>query len=112
MRDGEKVAIADDRNDPRLTHGVDAADSQPGMAEAYLVLSDEEREKGFVRPVRTSYVHLKCGVVTTMSRAIAETYARDPKFYGSTYCVHCRNHRPVGPDGEFVWDGTDIKVGV
>jgi hypothetical protein len=46
-----------------------------------------------------------------MGQAIAETYARDPKFYGATYCVHCDMHRPVGPDGEFVWDGTDEKVG-
>jgi hypothetical protein len=38
-----------------------------------------------------------------MSRAIAETYARDPAFYGSTFCVHCRTHFPVGEQGEFVW---------
>lgn len=105
------MGITDDPNDPRLTHGVDAEDSQPGMAEVYLVLSDEERSAGFVRPLRMSYVHLKCGVKTTMSRAIAETYARQPTFYGSTYCVQCRNHPPVGADGEFVWADTDIKVG-
>ena len=75
------------------------------MAEAYLVLSDEERAKGFVRPVRRSYIHLTCGSVTTMGQAIAETYARDPHFYGATYCVNCKMHRPVGADGEFVWDG-------
>jgi hypothetical protein len=28
------------------------------MQEAYLVLSDEERAKGFVRPVRTAYRHV------------------------------------------------------
>ena len=39
---------------------------------------------------------------------IAETYARDPKFYGGTYCVSCRMHRPVA---EFTWDGTDQRVG-
>lgn len=43
-----------------------------------------------------------CGAVTTMGLAIAETYARR---------VRCSMHRPVGPDGEFVWDGTDERVG-
>jgi hypothetical protein len=27
-----------------------------------------------------------------MGQAIAETYARDPKFYGGTYCVLCGKH--------------------
>lgn len=96
-----------DPADPRLTHG---ADDQPvEQAEVYLVLSAEERAKGFVRPVRRSYVHQPCGSVTTMSQAIAETYARNPGFYGSTYCATCRKHRPVGPDGEFTWeDGSKV----
>jgi hypothetical protein len=38
-----------------------------------------------------------------MGLAIAETYARDPHYYGGTFCAGCRNHFPVGPDGEFVW---------
>lgn len=29
-----------------------------GMQKTYLVLSDEERAKGFVRPVRRTYVHI------------------------------------------------------
>lgn len=96
-----------DPNDPRLTHGVD--DAPVPQAEAYLVLSDDERAKGFVRPVRRTYVHETCGTTTTMGQAIAETYARDPRFYGSTYCVHCGMHRPVGENGEFVWeDGTKV----
>ena len=37
---------------------------------------------------------------TTMGRAIAETYGRNPKFYGSTYCTACQKHRPVA---EFRW---------
>jgi hypothetical protein len=103
------MGVTDDRSDPRLTHG---ADTEPtGMAEVYLVLSDEERAKGFVRPLRRAYVHLTCGVITTMGQAIAETYARQPTFYGATFCVNCQMHRPVGADGEFVWDGTDEKVG-
>lgn len=66
-----------------------------GQQEAYLVLSEEERAKGFVRPVRKSYKHLVCGAVTTMGQALAETYARDPKFYGGTFCVRCGKHFPL-----------------
>lgn len=102
------MSTTSDRNDPRLTHGAD--DEPVEMAEVYLVLSDAERAKGFVRPVRRAYVHQACGGETVMGQAIAETYARRPHFYGSTYCVHCRMHRPVGPDGEFVWDDGS-KVG-
>ena len=64
-----------------------------------------------MRPVRRSYKHLKCGVVTTMGQTLAETYARDPYFYSGTFCCGCSKHFPVGEDGEFVWDGTDEKVG-
>lgn len=135
-----------------------------GMQKGYVVLSAEERAKGFVRPVRTSYVHVGaagprfplqdltdvqkerssglgyvkfepypegerpalgrywtqaqldkvgkgCGSVTTMGRALAETYARDPGFYGGTFCATCRTHFPVGAAGEFVWEGTSERVG-
>lgn len=66
------MTTTSDRNDPRLTRGAD--DEPVEMAEVYLVLSDAERAKGFVRPVRTSYRHETCGAVTTMGAAIAETY--------------------------------------
>ena len=98
--------VTDDPTDPALSHGVDAAPVQ--QAEKYLVLSDAERAKGFLRPVRSSYVHSKCGVVTRMGSALAETYARDPAFYGATYCVGCSMHLPVS---EFLWDGTTEAVG-
>ncbi len=79
------------------------------MHKDYWVLSDQERAKGFVRPVRNEYKHLTCGIVTRMGQAIAETYARDPHFYGATYCVDCRTHFPVGEDGQFIWlDGTKV----
>jgi hypothetical protein len=148
-----------------LGHGAD--DKPVPQNKCYLVLSDEERAKGFVRPVRVGYVHVGppgpkhplrdltpeeqerhsgcdyvkyepypqpnpngssaigmywtqkrldevgkgCGTLTTMGRAIAETYARNPRFYGSTYCCGCSMHRPVGEHGEFVWDGSDERVG-
>lgn len=82
-----------------------------GMQRGYVVLAEEERAKGFVRPVRRTYTHETCGTDTTMAQAIAETYARNPAHYAGTFCVHCRDHRPVGADGEFVWTGTKEKVG-
>lgn len=103
-----RTSLTTDRSDPRLTRGSDT-DPVP-QAEAYLVLSEEERQKGFVRPFRDTYVHLVCGTETSMGREIAETYAREPGFYGGTYCVHCQKHRPVGAGGEFVW-GDGSKVG-
>ena len=86
-------------------------DPETGMHAAYYVLREEERAKGFVRPLRMSYKHDKCGTDTTMKLSIAETYARDPSYYGGTFCAYCGGHFPVGPEGEFVWTGTDEKVG-
>ena len=78
-------------------------DPETGQHGSYWVLTEEERAKGFVRPVRTKYLHRTCGGLTRMGNAIAETYARDPTFYGSTFCVVCKEHYPVS---QFVWDGT------
>ena len=132
-------------------------DPATGMQRAYVVLSEAERAKGFVRPVRRTYQHVGarpkhptrpltaeeqeryaavgyvayeeypkdggplgrywtqkqldsgCGAATTMGLALAETYARDPKFYGATMCCHCHAHFPVGEAGEFVWeDGSRV----
>lgn len=169
--------LTTDPNDPNLGRGVDSEKTE--QHDTYLVLSKEELDKGFIRPVRQSYVHVGkkierddegriigklikvdddnypynkyysqengyggfirypkdynsaivgkyitieeveaiierkshfggCGGLTTMSITIAETYARDPKFYGSTYCTGCMKHLPVS---EFVWDGTNELVG-
>jgi hypothetical protein len=105
--------LTTDPTDPRLGHG---ADRHPvPQQEAYLILSAEERAKGFIRPVRRSYTHainvddrIPCGQTTRMSLPLAETYARDPKFSGATYCVSCGMHLPVTA---FVWDGTNEVVG-
>lgn len=136
-----------------------------GQKADHWVLCETERAKGFVRPVRTGYVHVGppgprfplrdltdeerqrtegsgwvkfepyppgfkgsalgkywsqvdidkvdkgCGVLTTMGRSIAETYARQPGYYGSTWCCGCRAYIDVGERGEFVWDGTKERVG-
>jgi hypothetical protein len=95
-----------------LAPGVpNTEDRGDGQQKGYVILCKEERAKGFVRPVRNTYRHAKCGSTTTMGQALAETYARSPDFYSGTYCCTCRGHYPVGADGEFVWDGTDEKVG-
>jgi hypothetical protein len=109
------MGTTDDPNDPGLKDiGPD------GLQAKYLVLSEEERAKGFVRPVRQQYLHVDCPeggnamlpAVTTMSIDLAQTYARDPGFYGGTYCAFCKTHRPVA---EFVWvvdgDVTNLRVG-
>lgn len=124
-----------------------------GQQQDYVVLTPEERAKGFVKPLRDSYIHAgptqpaklrelteqeqqdhgghgyvkyeeygperdpvvgkfwtqaeldrvakRCGCVTTMSRSIAETYARDPNFYSGTFCVGCSAHFDLS---EFTWE--------
>lgn len=103
------MGLTTDPHDPGLRQiGAD------GQQERYLVLSDEERARGFVRPVRRAYKHLRCGTVTTMGNALAETYARDPAFYGGTFCVHCRQHfRLRDEDGSpcFTWEPDGSPVG-
>lgn len=108
------VGTTSNPDDSRLTHGFD--DEPRPQAEIYLVATEEERAKGFVRPYRDSYKHVNgenpCNGITRMGRAIAETYARNPNFYAGTYCVHCQMHLPLS---EFVWmDGmlaTTMAVG-
>jgi hypothetical protein len=155
------MGLTTDRNSPCLN------EIEPsGQQKCYLVLSEEERKKGFVRPVRRSYKHVGipgpnyplrdltqhelevygghgyvkyeeypkdaghgsalgrfwaqeqidkigkgCGTVTKMGQALSETYARQPSFYGGTFCVGCGTHLPVGKDGEFVWVDDGERVG-
>jgi len=93
-----------------IPEGADHRTLKPnGQQIAYKVLSPEELAKGFVRPLRHSYVHNVpgCREVTTMSQKISETYARDPHFYSGTFCVACGSHFPLD---QFVWsdDGTPV----
>ena len=116
-RKQEEVRIAAlppvDRTARTLTDGSPVTEDHrellpSGMQKGYVVLSAEERAKGFVRPVRRSYVHRICGSVTTMGLALAETYARDPEFYRGTFCCNCGTHFPLD---QFVWAGTDEVLG-
>jgi hypothetical protein len=121
-----------DRNALCTTNGKPVAEvrasqtNETGQHDGYIVLCDEERAKGFVRPYRDAYKHVGrletmriglltedrsvggCGTVTTMGRALSETYARDPKFYGATFCCGCNRHLPVA---EFVWTADGARVG-
>jgi len=151
----EEITLAD--GSP-VTPGYTEINPLTGQQQGYMVLSEKERSKGFVRPYRASYTHvgarppanlrdltpeekeryaafnyvkfeeyppgdtpvtgkywtadqlanMGCGKTTMMGRIIAETYARKPSFYGSTFCIWCKKHLPVE---EFVWEGTDERVG-
>lgn len=100
------MSLTTDRNNPDLKYGVD--DKPVEQNKAYLVLSEEELSKGYLKPFRTSYRHLTCDTVTTMPERISATYARDPWFYGATYCCNCAMHRSLN---EFIWqpDGESMS---
>jgi hypothetical protein len=109
---GRRVTLSGQPADPTYAGGApQPINPESGQHKDYWVLAPEELAKGFVRPVRTSYKHLNCGTVTTMGFTIAETYARDPKFYGATFCCTCGDHFPVGEDGQFIWLDDGSKVG-
>jgi hypothetical protein len=150
-----------DRTAQTLTDGSPVTDDHrellpSGQQKGYVVLSAEERAKGFVRPLRFSYRHVGirpkyplvdltpteherydqfgyvkfeaypegsastgrywteanlasgCNRVTTMGRALAETYARDPGFYSGTFCCTCAKQFDLE---QFVWEGTDDRLG-
>lgn len=100
-----------DRTSRVLTDGTPVTDDHKeilpsGQQKEYIVLSAEERAKGFVRPVRHSYIHTPCGSTTSMGNSLAETYARDPYFYSGTFCCKCGTHFPLD---QFKWtDGQSV----
>lgn len=104
---GKVVLCIEECNNPTPTEEA----LEDGQKADHWVLSPEELKKGYIRPVRDKYKHLVCGVVTRMPQLCAETYAVDPKYYGSTWCCGCCEYFPVGEHGEFVWDETNEKVG-
>lgn len=113
---------------PSATRAKQREEGNAGQHSSYIVLCEEERAKGFVRPYRDRYRHAGrlqqltddsgadthvvrtggCGAETSMGRSLSETYARDPKFYGATFCVRCNAHFPVA---EFVWTADGQQVG-
>lgn len=109
-----------DRKNVTLTTGKPVSsdhreiEPETGMQKDYVVLSKEERAKGYVRPVRDAYTHVACGTSTRIGKSIAETYARDPNFYSGTYCWYCRTHfdlkNKIG-EFNFRWDADGSGVG-
>lgn len=93
------MSLTTDRNNPDLKYGVDECPVEQNKA--YLVLSEDEIAKGYVKPYRDTYRHLTCNTTTKMNSTISATYARDPWFYGATYCCNCMMHKPLS---EFVWE--------
>ena len=78
--DAEKNAPPVDRSNQILASGEPVPEDRShtalkpsGQQQDYVVLTESERHKGYVRRYRDSYRHLKCGKITTLSRAIAET---------------------------------------
>jgi len=113
-REAERIASLPpvDRSARALTDGSPVTDDHrellpSGQQRGYVVLSAEERSKGFVRAVRRTYRHKVCNTTTTMGIALAETYARDPEFYSGTFCCHCATHFPLD---QFVWEGTEESL--
>ena len=103
------MGVTTDRNDP----GIRKLRAD-GQQESYIVLSSDELAKGYVVPYRRSTVHVACGTLTRIPEACAVTYARDPGFYGGTFCCACGKHFPlVAPDGSraFTWDEDGEGVG-
>lgn len=103
--------VTNSGNDPKLDTSCpvpDDAKLPDGQHVDHWVLPAEERAKGFIRPVRRTYVHTVCGVATTMPQAIAETFARQPWYYGKTFCCGCHDYFDLG-EGKFVWDdGSEV----
>ena len=98
--------MADDRellkvHTPVVDDSHKTIDPKTGMQNDYVILTAEERAKGFVKPVRYSYAHIKCNSSTWMANELAETYARNPSFYSGTFCAKCRAHFPLT---QFVWE--------
>ena len=50
------MSLTTDKNNPDLSKGE--VNEITKQNKVYLVLSDEEKAKGFIRPVRNSYVHV------------------------------------------------------
>lgn len=68
----EAVSITTDPQEAR-TSPIDPA---TGMQATYLVLSEEERGRGFVRPVRSSYRHVGMRPVHPLRDLTPEEHAR------------------------------------
>lgn len=93
-------ATTTDPNDPRLNKP-----KASGQNEAYLVLSDEERAKGFLRPVRDSYKHVGIRPQHELRDLTAEErdryaqygYVKFEAYPGDSSVTAASGPRPISP---------------
>lgn len=86
---------------------IDVCTDKPGHEGEciqFVTLSQPDAAQAQVRGLHPT----GCGTVTTMGQALSETYARDPEFYGATFCAGCNVHLPVS---EFQWTADGETVG-
>ena len=92
------MSYTTDPKDPRLGKGID--EKEIPQHEVYLILSDEERAKGFIRPVRKSYVHVGrklnyAGIDKMISPD--DPYAKyNDKVYVATMIVNDQDGKKIG----------------
>jgi hypothetical protein len=87
---------------PKLPEAPKASRSTPTAAEA---------AKGYVRPHRDAVVHVIAGKrcpVTILPADHADFHARQPGVIDKVRCSACRRDFPAS---EFVWHGTDERIG-
>lgn len=108
---GHEVCLLD--GEPVPKDGISHTRKRPdGQQTSYARMSDQcLKNKRPLRPVQKRYRHLVCLTQTEMHTKMAESLARDPKFYVALFCAKCKGHFKCGPDGEFLWDKSDRKVG-
>ena len=110
-----KMSLTTDPKDPKLKEGQK---NETGQHEIYLVLSEEERDKGFVRPVRDSYVHVGryrnyAGIDKMLTEDEQKEMMKEyphPEPYVAVLGINGSDGKHL-PVDEFIWDGTDENVG-
>src|SRR5947207_11760899 len=71
--------LTTDPKDQRLGHGVNTKPTP--QHEVYLVLSEEERKKGFVRPFRNKYTHVGERLCLIIQKLLSPTVTMLANFY-------------------------------
>lgn len=67
-----------------------------------------EVQPEYVQPIRHKYIHQRCQTETVMrGHNLAETYATNPGYYTSTFCVGCRDYFPIA---EFYWSADHVSL--
>ena len=89
-----------------------AVDPSTGQQRGYVVLTPEERAKGFVRPVRTKYVHAgkeMCGVILGDWHDSSNLYGDGAKTICGGAVGHDGEHGHAGDQKVFVATAAEIE---